>query len=121
MGQRCSRPPQSPEVTVFPADGAWLGIRHCAGQRGLRWPDVHRLFTRSSGPTRGPAILREALSRLLRNATDPDIEARALLSVIERRLGGGGPEMGVARQIIEEAIREETRKRITALGTDGTP
>ena len=67
------------------------------------------------------AILREALSRLLRNATDPDIEARTLLSVIERRLGGGGPEMGVARQIIEEAIREDTRKRISALGTDGSP
>lgn len=85
-----------------------------------RRPSVVHAELRAGARARD-AILREAVSRLFRNATDPDTEAKTLLSVIERKLAGGTAEIGVARQIIAEALCAETRRRITALGTDGTP
>lgn len=78
-------------------------------------------------------ILDEVLPRLLRVASDPEASGEDLLRAIQRRLDhlkNQGRSAVVAEaiaaqikvhQIVESAVRDETRRRLPDLGTDGTP
>jgi hypothetical protein len=68
-------------------------------------------------------ICDEVLPRLLRAVQDPDAEATNLLAAIRRRVDDEDSvaTLSFVRQIVEAAVNDERSRRMTELGTDGTP
>lgn len=68
-------------------------------------------------------ISGEVLPRLLRAAQDPDVEAKNLLAAIRRRVDDRDSvaTLSFVRQIVAAAVDNERNRRMTELGTDGTP
>jgi hypothetical protein len=73
-------------------------------------------------------ICDEVLPRLLRAVADAELEASGVLAAIRRRVdaarradGDTVDTLSFVRRMIEAAVSEERRRRISELGTDGTP
>jgi hypothetical protein len=76
-------------------------------------------------------ICDDVLPRLLRAVADAELEATSVLAAIRRRVDAarradGDTTDAVAtlsfvRQIVEAAVSDERRRRMSELGTDGTP
>ena len=80
------------------------------------------------GETRAQSAARalisgEVLPRLLRAVQDPDVEAKNLLAAIRRRVDDRDSvaTLSFVRQIVAAAVDNERNRRMTELGTDGTP
>jgi hypothetical protein len=95
-----------------------------------RRPVHDRGETRAQSAARA-LICDEVLPRLLRTVADMELEATSVLAAIRRRIDAARRADGdtsdtvatlsFVRQMIEVAVSYERTRRMSELGTDGTP